>query len=483
MRASPFPSIAFFSKSLDPFPQIYYTGFWDWGVRLQAHGIHDCVFGIVRIFILHPLCLILCLMPNLFQDLALLESRGLVRTTLEREQPIVRFKHALTREATYNSMLHARRAELHRAAAQTLAELHAQPDLEMVLTIAEHWQRGNEDARALGTILSHAQNLIYTGRSISLTALLARLERENLNETQQRDLDIALADAHAARGEYEPARVLYANILPHANTLDVRARVLHGLGVAHYHLGEFARAIEYHEASLALAKEQNTPGRQAQAFSGLGAGYRGLGELERAEEFFKQSRDLSKAIGDPSIQANSEYNLAVLAHDRGQYADSIAAANSALSLFEEMQNIAYAASALQVLGACYFGLGDLDRAGSYYERAVQTSLKGNDYLFAMFGFLNLGELALTQGKLDKSTFYYRETLKHLETVKNDRILSYAELGLAQIAFEQKQFDAANSHATIAFEIAKRLDLRGQVENALRLLDQISAAQPKQISSS
>src|SRR5689334_18616039 len=132
-------------------------------------------------------------MSSLNQELALLESRGLVRLSLESEKPVVRFKHALTREATYNSMLQARRAELHRAAAQTLSARNPEPSLDMALTIAEHWQRGSEDGIALETILPHTQKLIYTGRSISLTALLDRLEHENLETSQQYALDIASA--------------------------------------------------------------------------------------------------------------------------------------------------------------------------------------------------------------------------------------------------------------------------------------------------
>src|SRR5262245_28814500 len=101
-------------------------------------------------------------MPTLAQDLSLLETRGLIRRAPEFAGPVFRFKHALTREATYNTILQTRRAELHRAAAQALSALYAQPDLEMVLTIAEHWQRGSQDTRALITILPYSQTLIYT---------------------------------------------------------------------------------------------------------------------------------------------------------------------------------------------------------------------------------------------------------------------------------------------------------------------------------
>src|SRR4029078_2881487 len=102
----------------------------------------------------------------------------------------------------------------------------------------------------LETILPHTQRLIYTGRSISLTALLERLEHENLETSQQYPLDIAAADDHAARGEYELARGLYAGVLEHADRNTLRVQVLYGLGVSEHHLGNTARSLEHYEQCL-----------------------------------------------------------------------------------------------------------------------------------------------------------------------------------------------------------------------------------------
>ncbi|MDL1896093.1 tetratricopeptide repeat protein [Anaerolineae bacterium CFX7] len=420
-------------------------------------------------------------MSTLAQELALLETRGLVRVTLERAKPIVRFKHALTREATFNSILHSRRVELHRAAAQTLMELNTAPDLEMALTIAEHWQRGNKDARALETILPHAQNLIYTGRSISLTKLLTQLQRENLNETEQRDLDMALADAHAARGEYELAREVYERVLQIDPTSDIRARVLHGLGVANYHLGNYARAIEYHEASLALAIEKEDVRQQAQALGGLGVTYRELRDLEHAKEFFVQSHSLGINLNDHLIIANAEYNLALLSYDQRAFAEAIHGANRALELYQELHNISYAAISLSVIGASYFELNQLDKAGSYYKRAIKMCLEAGNYYYAIAGLVNLGELYLKQGNLEQAAQTYTESLRYLDIAKNDRILMYAQLGLAQVSFEQSRLQQAHAHATNALEIAVQLDLAEQREQATQILDKVALARSNRAS--
>ena len=425
-------------------------------------------------------------MPTLLQDLALLETRGLVRTTREREKPIVRFKHALTREATYNSMLQARRAELHRAAAETLTALHRQPDLEMVLTIAEHWQRGGEDARTLEAILPHAQNLIYTGRSISLTALLSRLERENLDASQQREMDLALADAYAARGEYEPARQVFEHVLQTTDALAERMRALHGMGVSEYHLGNFARVIEIQETHLALAQQQQDIVQQARALSGLGAAYVGMGKYERATECFQASREKSIQAGRTQELANAEANLAVALYNRGEYEQAIAAAEHALALDEQNGVQVFNARTASLLGASYFGLGDDARAEYFYRRALDTSRALGDQLGTAAGLTNLAELFGKRLELTQAAETYRQAISILEPLKQDVILCFA---LAQLADTERQqalaaqtrtqfetlVSSATQHGEHALSIAKRLALTDQITNALEILNAIRAA--------
>jgi tetratricopeptide (TPR) repeat protein len=424
-------------------------------------------------------------MPTLSQDLALLETRGLVRVTLERAKPIVRFKHALTRQATYNSILQTRRIELHRAAAETLTALHPQPDLEMVLTIAEHWQQGNEDARALETILPHAQTLLYTGRGMSLTALLIRLNRENLNETQQRDLDIALADAHAARGEYEPARGLYERVLKIADTLSLRMRTLHGIGTSEYHLGNFARVIEIQKAHLDLAEQEQDPVQQSRALSGLGAAYIGLGEFVRAMEHFEASRALSLKTGHNQEVANAEANLAVALYNLGKFQQAIDAAESALVLDEQNGVQVFNARTLSLLGASYFGLADYSRAEYYYRRALDVSSALGDQLGTAAGLTNLAELYGKQFDLEHATETYEQAISLLKTLKQDVILCFALSQLAEIQRQQAEqaddfeisemcIKNASKNAMQALSIAQRLELKDQIKSTTEILDAIQA---------
>lgn len=426
-------------------------------------------------------------MPTLASQLAFLDSRGFVRIASERDKPLVRFKHALVREATYQSMLQSRRAELHRAAAETLSALYKQPDQEMVLTIAEHWQRGNEDARTLETILPHAQNLIYTGRSISVTALLERVARENLNDAQQRDLDITLADAHAARGEYEMARALYERALPRAATLSQRANLLQRIGAADYQLGNYARAIQQQQASLELAAQANDIAAQARAMDGLGLAYWHHGDQTNAVTFLEHSRRLSLELGDTLQLANAEFNLAGILMEQGKYLAAIEAAERALALDEQLGHPTLAARTLSLLGACYFSLQAFDKASVYYERALTASRTHGDMLGAALAQANLAELYMQQQEYGAAAKAISDAVRQFRLLKHDFLLSGAlalaaqtQLHIAAQANEsvtrRTLFDDARARATEALEIGERLSSAERTGVAQRVLAEIFAAQ-------
>ncbi len=377
-------------------------------------------------------------MSTLTQDLSLLEARGLLRVTVEGDTALVRFKHALTREATYNSILQARRSELHRASAETLAGLYPHPDLDMVVTIADHWQHGGADARALETLLPHALALVYTGRGSTLMLLLSSLDRGKLNAAQERELDLALGNAHAARGEYETALALYERALPRTETALARAAVLRSMGTAYDHLGNYPRAIEHHQAALTLAEQVGDVREQAHAAGGLGMAHASLGNLDQAEQFLLTSRALSTRLGEGLELANAEYNLAVLLFDRGKYREAIQSAERARALDEKSGHAMLGARSDQLLGACYHGLRDLPRAERYYQRALAVARDVGDRLGVALTLGNLAELYADENQLAAAEAAYTETLRSLRALKHEYLLAFNLSGLAQVYLRQAQ---------------------------------------------
>ncbi|WP_353737611.1 MULTISPECIES: tetratricopeptide repeat protein, partial [unclassified Microcystis] len=62
-----------------------------------------------------------------------------------------------------------------------------------------------------------------------------------------------------------------------------------GLGNVYYSLGEYQKAIEFHQQSLAITREIGDRGGEAASYNNLGTVYRSLGEYQKAIEFYQQS--------------------------------------------------------------------------------------------------------------------------------------------------------------------------------------------------
>jgi tetratricopeptide (TPR) repeat protein len=62
------------------------------------------------------------------------------------------------------------------------------------------------------------------------------------------------------------------------------------LGFAYYSLGQIEQAIDYHEQSLAIARETGDRRGEGIRLSGLGLAYHALGQIKQAIKFHEQAR-------------------------------------------------------------------------------------------------------------------------------------------------------------------------------------------------
>lgn len=95
--------------------------------------------------------------PRIVDDLVALEARGLIEATTPDRRTFA-FGHAIIRDVAYESMLHAQRRELHRAAAGWLEERATEHPAALEPILAHHWLQAagdGDDSGALGKAELH----------------------------------------------------------------------------------------------------------------------------------------------------------------------------------------------------------------------------------------------------------------------------------------------------------------------------------------
>jgi tetratricopeptide (TPR) repeat protein len=164
---------------------------------------------------------------------------------------------------------------------------------------------------------------------------------------------------------------------------------LGNLGLAYYALGEYRRAIEYHEQHLTIAQEisaashseaQQTAARrhEGHALSNLGSAYRNLGEYRYAVECHEQALAVAREIGDRQGEGAALGNLGLTYNYLGEYCRAIEYHEQYLIIARELGDRHGEDNALGNLGTAYYGLKDYQRAREYNEQQRTVALEIGD---------------------------------------------------------------------------------------------------------
>jgi class 3 adenylate cyclase/tetratricopeptide (TPR) repeat protein len=209
--------------------------------------------------------------------LAQLEQAALVFRRGEPPEAAYSFKHALVRDAAYESLLKSRRQQLHGQIAGTLEQsfpdiVASQPEI-----VAHHFTQAGLVEPAIDCWLK-AGNLALS-RSANAEAVKHLRQGVELTQSQapsakrvHKELDfyLALGPAMAATEGYAAPETLRVfsharDLLGDRGTLTEQMTVLWGVYLAHSMRGENIAAREVAHRSLALAAEHQHPGMSALA--------------------------------------------------------------------------------------------------------------------------------------------------------------------------------------------------------------------------
>ena len=108
------------------------------------------------------------------------------------------------------------------------------------------------------------------------------------------------------------------------------------LGNAYDSLGQYQRAIAFHQQSLDIKKEIGDIQGESNSLGNLGNAYNSLGQYERAIAFYQQSLDIFKEIGDIRGKANAWFNLGLSLEKVDREQDALGAYRNARELYQTM---------------------------------------------------------------------------------------------------------------------------------------------------
>ena len=390
------------------------------------------------------------------------------------------FKHALTHEVAYGSLLHERRRALHGRVVATLEDLHEDGRPEQFESLAHHayrgelWEHAVRYARLAGDEAAarsaHRQVIELCQRALGALAHMTDTEGTRREEM---DIRYAMRNAHLALGELDAIPPNLHRALTLADELDDvlwRARVTSALAHYHWLRRELPEALSLAQHGVGLAERTADPAEIALSRGVLGRVQLARGEYGAAATSFQSCleiergevpRGMSALIVIPSVV--SQRWLAQSLGELGSFSEAIAAGRDALQT-AEMRNHPYSLSnALSGLGIVMLRRGQFVEAARLLERAGAVAREfgfrefiGPEQPFLVTAYAGAGRWTDAQALLQAA----RESLRSVPPY---------QVRIGEAALAVKAFPEARQHAELALEFSRRQAARGEEAWSLYLL--------------
>ena len=323
---------------------------------------------------------------SLGQQLGRLERSNLIRLADVQPELAYVFRHEMIQESAYQSLLHADRRRVHRAAGQALEALlgGGTPSLEMSLQLARHFEEAGDDGRArhyyrLAGDAALAQ-YANTEAVAAYTRALASAERSPTEIDTWQHLFSCRGRALELNSHFDEALANYQAMSQRAEMLGNRRLAL----VAAVAIGQlyatatplFDPSQAEHMAETALAEARSLGDESAEAkilWNQLNL-YRFTQRNPQARLKGEQSLEIANRLGLKEQAALSLNDLIHVYGDLALWAEAHRAATDAGRLWHELDNIAMLADSLSTI-AFYDSLqGNFANALSQAQEARRLSV-------------------------------------------------------------------------------------------------------------
>ena len=356
-----------------------------------------------------------------------------------------RFKHALTRDAAYETLLPGDRQLLHVLAAEAFEEIYAESTDLQVYALAHHYVQARQRDKGLHYILPALRQAYLTedvdrGLSLAEQGLelvgpvtdrqQAWIRREILRQRRKIYTNV--------REEYEQAHTDNEAIIVLGERFDSEwIAEAYAFGSWIYSKsGDFQRSNQSALQALEFQDRIADPAILGTVFHYAGFMACNKGEFEQSVEYLERAIELRQQAGEEWDSGDS-YLVCGSAHVR-QYNLERAESSyrQALRIFQNVRDRMQIASLHDLLGNCRFLAGDLEGSIDYHLQALQGNIPfGKNWIYLIIT-VNLAQCYYEAGREEQAEHYYQECLQRARELEIRDMILVPLYSLSRLYAEQ-----------------------------------------------
>jgi tetratricopeptide (TPR) repeat protein len=397
------------------------------------------------------------------------------------------FKHALTHEVAYGSLLHERRRALHARTAEAIENLYPERLTEHIERLAHHALRGETWDKAVrylhqagGKAMERSAAWEAAASCDLALATLQHLPDSRARTEQAIDLHLDASGALLAAGgpakgtdHAREAEVLAAAI----GDARRQGQALASLAARVWAMGDSDRAIELNQRALAISPDDAT--LQASVNRNLGFVWQTTGEYRSAVECLRRAQERLQGYPLYTLWTPGATSTSLLARlvwclvELGEFGEAMANSEEALRIARELDHPASLVFAHRSIGLVSLRRGDLQHAIPPLEQAVEICRAVPVPLLLDVAAAHLGYAYALTGRLSDGVALLGEALANpatTGTINHPLFLAY----LGETHLLESRLDEALAVARRALDLAYRQKERGNEAWVIRLFGEIAA---------
>lgn len=383
---------------------------------------------------------------SLLKVLSSLEDKAFVLPAVESDPETYIFRHVLTSDAVYKTLLRRDRKRLHGIVAETLEHIYQDEIEGQVEVLAGHYMRS-----------------VYLDKALHYLLLAGeKSAREYANLQSKR--------------YYEEARDLLSEV-PHSSEQELKVWI--GLGDVLVFVGEYELARAYYQEGLGI--DSSLLGKTSEfdlnvIFRKIAITYERQGEFDLALEQLTLASD-ALSDGNSSFVAKAKIlnEIGWIYFLRGNFEAARDSLQDALDLVELTDEYSTIASIFNRLGAIAYQTRDYQQAAVFVRKSLELRKTLGDLSGEARLFNNLGLLGLMSGDLREAEQNFNQSLTLLDKVGDTEGITLANINLGLVKHDRGDYESARYNLEKASAVAEKIGHRFYLGLASMYLGRLEAS--------
>jgi predicted ATPase/class 3 adenylate cyclase len=334
------------------------------------------------------------------------------------------FKHALTLEVAYNTLLLQKRKELHEKVGSAIEEMYPSRLEEFYGVLAHHFSKSDNRVKAvyyLTLVGKRAKDVLSTDEALAnfneALKLLGQMEKTDNNEGKRIDILFEIENIYDNIAKRDDQKKILEEIITLSKDINDKSRLSDGYikqGELLSVVGEYQKAKEICQSALTLKREIGDKVGEGKALRGMGFINWRSADYNDALKYHKEALRVHREVGSSEAEGFELISLGEVYRKLGQYEDALSHLHEAFNLHRAEGIVTGQNVSAFNIGNVYGEMGDYEKCAEYYQECWRIIKESGFRSFRAYSHLvvpiSLANVYSRLGNYDDSLQYYADAL-------------------------------------------------------------------------